>query len=684
MYLMPTKQRDRDAMAVRGALLLIGCSLLHKVGVGAGFSLLGKGSMRGYRFGAFQVDTKSGELRRSGIRVRLQDQPFQVLVAMLERPGELVSREELHKRLWPTDTFVDFENSLNSAVNRLRDALGDAADNPQYVETLPRRGYRFIAPVEALEAAPAAAAQPQVHAPPPVSPARIEGSAPKSSSHFVWIGMALALVAVALAGFLVLRRGSAIPAGKTMLAILPFDDLTGSSDHQYFVEGLTDELILRLGKLRPERLGVIARTSILQYKGTRKPIEQIGRELGVQYVLTGTIRQGHSPAQAASPAMLISTQLVQVSDQSSLWNESYEHSVQDFLEVQTDVAVRVTKSLATELIPDLQNALSKAQEINPDAQAAYLKGRYFWNRRSQAGAEGAINAAKYFEEATQLDSKFAAAHAALAAAQLSLATGGIRSMEEILPLARGANARALALDPNLADAYVNLARISMYYDRDWAGAERLFQKAISLDPSLSDGRFYYALLLLAQKKIPEGTTQLDLSIQSDPMGPSAWVIKSLLAERLGDVEGAMAAARKNAELLGNPILANLASGQALAWVGRCGEAMDLLRQADQITPRPAILDQYIMEIAVIHDRCGDKKAAQAAFAEAQKDPTIHALHRSLLEASMGHTSEACRQLERAVRERDPSLALLNLEVRFDPARKAPCFQKIMKAIGLPE
>jgi len=637
---------------------------------------------RSYRFGPFLVDARSGELRRNGIRVRLQEQPFQVLLAMLETPGDLVLREDLHKRLWPTDTFVDFENSLNSAVNRLRDALGDAAENPQYVETLPRRGYRFIAPVELVlpappsESRPAASPAPTAAAvsPPPMETARPRGTA-------VWIAAA-ALVLVSVAALSWFRSaGPKMPAGKIMLAILPFDDLTGASDHQYFVEGLTDELILQLGKLRPQRLGVIARTSIMQYKGTRKSIEQIGRELGVQFVLTGTIRPAR-PASAANMPLLISAQLVQVQDQSSLWSESYEHTLRDFFEVQTDVAVRVTRSLAGELLPDLQSALARNAQIHPDAQAAYLKGRFFWNQRSQAQADSITKAVEYLEEATRLDPRFAAAHAALAAAQLTLATSGRRKIAEVLPLVRAANARALSIEPNLPEAYLNLARISMY-DQDWTGAERLFQKTLALDANSADAHFYHSVLLGALKRYPEEMAELKVAMEIDPMSPSPLFAGSLLAERTGDIDTALAMSNRNAELLGRSMVGNFSNAIIYGWVNKCPEALEQLRLGHQQIDTAEGEDSYASDEAIIYHRCGDPAASKKAYAKAIRLPFMNGLHRGVLEAALGNTAVACANLEKAAADKEPSIPLLNIDPRVDPIRNQPCFQRILKRLGLP-
>lgn len=641
-------------------------------------------AVRGYRFGPFDVNLRSGELRRKGIRLRLQDQPFTVLVAMLERPGEVVNREELRLRLWPSDTFVDFENSLNSAVNRLRDVLGDTAGNPQYVETLPRRGYRFIAPVEQVLEPEAVAP-----APPAVSPSintksepSVVAPRPRATRRWAWAAAALILLATVSAAFVWNRgRVAGAPAGKIVVAILPFEDLTGASDYQYFAAGLTEELILQLGQLRPDRLAVIARTTAQQYAQTRKPIEQVARELGAQFVLTGTVRGSAQPAPNEPGRLLISTQLVEARNQTSLWSESYEQQPRDFLQVQNDVAMQVTKSLASELMVDLQSAQKQLVQIRPEALTAFLKGRFYWNQRSQTGGENTRRAAELFKRAIELEPNYAAAHAAFASAQLSLATAGLMKMEEVVSSARTANTRALALQPGLAVAYLNLARIGFMYDHDWYGAEKLFQKALALDPNAADSHFYYAILLTALKRFAEADKETQAAMKLDPLGPSPFIIGAYIAERLGDADRAVEMSRRYGELLGDPLAHYHAAGTFLARAGRCAEARELLAKADAVPAANAAL--YAGDRATVLARCGDLPGALKARDAYFQITSLTDYHRAIVDAGLGRSAKACEWLRSAERNRDPSLAMLHMEPNFDLLRAEPCFQSLARRLNLP-
>ena len=298
-------------------------------------------------FAAFAVDLQAGELRKHGVKIRLQEQPFQMLLVLLERPGEVVTREELQKRLWSGNTFVDFEHSLATAVKKLRRALGDSAAHSQFIETLPRRGYRFIATLEA---------EPR--------------------------------------------------AGKPILAVLPFENLTGDPGQEYFSDGMAEEMIARLGRLYPQRLGVIARASAIRYKNTDKDIDQIGRELGADYVLKGSVRR-------AGDRVRITAELIQVKDRTHLWADSFEGDRADVLAIHSEVARHIARSLHIELRPAKRAAMAGASTTNPEAHGAFLKGRYCLNKGT---AEGVKNAIGHFEEATSRDSRYAVAYAGLAVA----------------------------------------------------------------------------------------------------------------------------------------------------------------------------------------------------------------------------------------------------------------------------
>lgn len=291
----------------------------------------GAQSARVVRFGQYEAHLDAGELLRNGSRVKLQERPFQILAILLERPGEIVTREELRNRLWPADIYVDFDHSLNASVTKLRQALDDDADNPRFVATAGRRGYRFIAPVAALDQ---------------------QGREDVASAEQSWripIARALALTVLALAigsvAWRYAQQRAQVPPERIMLAVLPFENLTGDPEQDYFADGLTEELITQLGRLRPDRLGVIARTSVMGYKHRDKRMDEIGRELSVQYVLEGGVRQ-------TTDRLRITAQLISVADQTHLWAEAYDLKPHDVLTVQDDVAIAVARRSRSSWILD--------------------------------------------------------------------------------------------------------------------------------------------------------------------------------------------------------------------------------------------------------------------------------------------------------------------------------------------
>ncbi|MEE8585396.1 MAG: winged helix-turn-helix domain-containing protein [Acidobacteriota bacterium] len=416
------------------------------------------------RFGAFEAHLPSGELYKQGRKVRLQGLPFQVLEALLLRSGQLVSREELCRRLWPEGTFVDFDNSLNSAVNRLREALGDSAANPRFVETVPGRGYRFIAPAVQETEPPEAPALP--------APADRSGFGP-------WLrgmaGAGLVLLALALA-FLGLQRAGWIGGqGRLRLAVLPFANLSGDSAQDYFGDGLTDEMIARLGRLDPRRLGVIARRSAMRYKGSDKPVGQIASELDVDYLLEGTVRQ-------QGERVRITARLVQAEDGTQLWSASFDRNLQEVLDVQQDVAARVARSLALRLLPGSAPPDTPAPCFDSLAYDAYLKGRYHWNKQ---GPQAVLKAVEHFRQSIEHDPEFAPAHAGLADCYNFLAGAGHQQAVEAYRAARQSAVRAVELDDSLAEGHAALGVVHLFADRNLESARRELERALELNPGLS-------------------------------------------------------------------------------------------------------------------------------------------------------------------------------------------------------
>ncbi|HYO15209.1 MAG TPA: winged helix-turn-helix domain-containing protein, partial [Thermoanaerobaculia bacterium] len=420
------------------------------------------------RFGLLELAPDTGELRKGGRPVRLQPQPARVLAVLAGRAGELVTREELHREVWGEGTHVDLDQGINFCIRQIRAALGDSAEAPVYIETVPRRGYRFLAPVE--DASPAPGGPPP--SPPPV-PARRRLPRSAVSAVLLLLALALTLFAAARAG----RPPSKSPEGRAMLAVLPFEDLSGEPGAEHWSDGLTEELISQLGRIDPGRLGVIARTSSMRYKGTREPVDRIGRELGVDYILEGSVRR-------SGERWRITAQLIEVRDQTHLWAESYDREAADVLAVQREVSERVARALALELLPGRAAA---APPVPPAAREAFLKGRYLLNKRDRTAAE-TEKSVSLFEQAVAAAPSHAAAWAGLADALAALP----RPPRQIVPRARAAALRALEIDPGLAVAHYRLAGIHLYYDWDWEAARREYERALELDPGYATAHHSFA------------------------------------------------------------------------------------------------------------------------------------------------------------------------------------------------
>ena len=460
------------------------------------------------RFGTFEVDPRAGELRKSGVKVRIQEKPFQILEALLEHPGEVVTREELHQRLWPPDTFVDFDGSLNAATNKLREALGDSADNPRFVETLPRRGYRFIAPVEkpAQAAAGAAVGSEISHG---LTPSTKGGAAPfekiprmEQAAEGVrtpgrahryatrrWLTLC-AVGAAAVVSYLLLPRfwepsTPPPPSGRVMLGVLPFDNYTGDPEQQYFVGGLTEEVIAQLGRLNPERLGVIARTSTAAFSASARPIAQMGEELGIDYAVEGSVRRENDRVR-------ITVQMIDVRDRTHTWVEDYEQVLGGVLELQTEIAGFIARSLALKLLDDDAPQAGAAKTTNVAAYEAYLKGRYF---REQITERGFRKGIEYFERAIGEDPRYARAYSGLAGCYCLLGGHGmeVERPSDVLPRAKEVAQRALELDGSLAEAHGVLGMIALKFDWDLEEAQRRFRRATELNPSYAQGSLWYSL-----------------------------------------------------------------------------------------------------------------------------------------------------------------------------------------------
>jgi len=480
-----------------------------------------------YRFGVFELDTRAGELLKQGRRVKLRGRPLDILLLLLLRQGDVITREELRQRLWSADTFVDFDHGLNAAVNRLREALGDSAENPRFIETLPKRGYRFIAPVtaSAKPSGPSATAMPSVDiargavtvgGAPSVadsaSPGRRGALQVSAASRWVLLLATSALLSAIEIAFVYLR---VIPTGhagtsKMTLAVLPFQNLSTDADQDFFSDGFTEEMIAELGKLDPQHLGVIARTTTMLYKNARKTVGEIRRELGVDYVLEGSIRR-------ADRRIRITAQLVQTSDMTHLWAESYDRDVSDVLAIQSEVAMKIARSLTLALN---QTPAGNRTSSSFPAYELCLRGRAF---REQATEEGARKAIEYFERAIALDPGYAPAHSGLADSFWLLGAPGweVDQPSVLLERAKASAERALALDPQLAEAHAVMAMVRLSYQWDRAGSQREIEVALRLNPSSALAHQYYSTTLTTLQRFDDAIAEARRAMDLDPLSAPA-------------------------------------------------------------------------------------------------------------------------------------------------------------------
>src|ERR1700675_3656971 len=443
------------------------------------------------RFGTYEVSLQSGEVRKEGLRIRVQQQPMKLLEILLEHPGEVVTREKLRGRVWPNESFGDFDQALNIAIGKLRSALGDAAENPRFIETLPKRGYRFIADVSVVDADAGPIKQPE-HAAgdlPATDPERkIQGAglavAPKRRlwpTRRIIVTLSLALSLLILSVWLYRSRGRA-PTGIRSLAVLPLDNLSADASQNYFADGMTDELITDLAQI--SALRVISRTSVMIYKGARKPLPQIARELNVDAVVEGTVLR-------SGDQVRITAQLIEASTDKHLWSQSYEGDLRDSLALQNTVASAIADQIRINLTPREEAALKSVKVVNPEAYESYLKGRYFWNKRTADGLKAAL---AYFKQAIEEDPKYAQAYSGSADTYALFGDWqyAVMAPKEAFPKAKVAALKALELDSTLGEAHNSLAFVFEGFDWDFDAADKEFRRALALNPSYATAHHWYA------------------------------------------------------------------------------------------------------------------------------------------------------------------------------------------------
>jgi TolB-like protein/Tfp pilus assembly protein PilF len=571
-------------------------------------------TQRPIRFGVFELDLRSGELRKFGLRLKVQEKPLAILAVLLERPGEVVTREELRQRLWHADTFVDFEHSVSIAVHKLRLALGDTAENPRFIETLARRGYRFIAPVQ---------------------------------------------------------KTQTDSGRKRMIAVLPMENLSADPQQEFFADGLTEEMIIQLGRLNPQRLGVIARTSAMAYRHTTKSITEIGRELKVEYILEGSVRRSEKRVR-------ITAQLVQVEDQTNLWAETYERSAEDVFAIQIDVAEHIARSLAVELLPEQRAVLARSVSASSEAHELCLKGRYHANKRIEDHYAKAI---EYFSKAIEKDPQYALAYSGLADAYSLIGYYGGLSPADAYGRAKKAALTALAINDQLAEPHTSLAFVTLEYDWNWPEADRMHRRAIDLSPNYAPLTDWYGLNLMQVGRFHESLAALECAKELDPVSVIINSHLGWLYYFLRKYDQSIAILHKAMELDPSFALGSWFLAQAYLQNGDKKLALaELERTISASGTHPAALAYLAYTYSVVGRRNDAKKVLESIAAVGERR-RVSPYFMAYAVAGLGDPTEVFQWLERAYEEHSGWLIYLPIEPTFDHLRNDPRFVDLMQRVN---
>jgi TolB-like protein/DNA-binding winged helix-turn-helix (wHTH) protein/Flp pilus assembly protein TadD len=636
------------------------------------------------RFGTYEVSFQSGDVRKSGLRIRVQQQPMKLLEILLEHPGEIVTREELRSRVWPNESFGDFDQALNISIGKLRSALGDSAENPRFIETLPKRGYRFIADVSVIDADARPRRQEPLSGDLPTTDPGLKikdvGSAvaPKrrlwpTRSVIGALALIIIITIITLSILSVWRLRSRAPAsaGIRSIAVLPLENLSGDASQSYFADGMTDELITDLAQI--SALRVISRTSVMVYKGARKPLPQIASELNVDAVVEGTVLR-------SGDQVRITAQLIEAATDKHLWSQSYEGELRDTLALQNRVASAIADQIRINLTPQEQAALKNVKVVNPDAYESYLKGRYFWNKRTADGLKVAL---AYFKQAIEEDPKYAQAYSGLADTYALLGDWqyAVMTPKEAFPKAKAAAIKALELDNTLGEAHNSLAFVLDGFDWDFDSAGKEFQRGIELSPGYATAHHWYAWHVSLLGRYDEAIAEMRKAQNLDPL---SLIINADLAEVLvlaHSYEESIQQSRKTIEMDPNFALAHNQLAQAYLQKHMYDEAVAELQQAVKLSGNSPTC---MANLARAYVASGKRNEAVKLLGDLKKRSNpgySNASEIAMIYASLGDTDQAMNWLEKGYEERfNPGVLL---RPGFDPLRSDPRFQNLLRRIGLP-
>jgi TolB-like protein/DNA-binding winged helix-turn-helix (wHTH) protein/Tfp pilus assembly protein PilF len=617
-----------------------------------------------YSFGPFVLDPAEKVLLRDGHPVPLPPKAVETLLALVEKHGHVMEKAELLQRVWP-DTFVE-EATLAQNIFTLRKALDSSADGEEYIETVPKRGYRFVASVKTLDQQ--------------VLPTDAESRFHRAQARrrLLWSLLGAAVIFASAALYLRLRPRNLNPtlATRITLAVLPFQNLTPDPQQEYFSDGLTEEMITQLGGLNPERLGVIARTSAMHYKGTTETAGQIGRELAVDYLVEGSLRRQGS-------RIRISAQLIRVSDQMHVWAQDYDRDFRDYLalesEVTQDIAAQIQLKLAA------QPALRAVRPLNQNAYEAYMKGRFFWNKRSE---QGYLKCIQYFEQAIADDPEYAQAYSGLADAYALLGSNPTTTItrREAMANARAAALKALAIDETLAEAHTSLAFVYWHYDWNWPAAEKEFQRALQLNPNYPTAHHWYAFYLVSQGRMEQALEEIRRAQETDPL---SLIINTDLAQVLyfdRQYDQAIEQANRVVEMDPQFALAHVFLGWSYLGKHSYDAAVEEAKKAAQV---PEAGRDIKASAAATYAAAGQAMQARALLlqleSESERQHPGQLLFSPIAQvyASLGEKDQAFAWLEKDFRSRNGGLTLIKVMPFLDSLHGDPRFAELVRRIGLP-
>jgi TolB-like protein/DNA-binding winged helix-turn-helix (wHTH) protein len=623
------------------------------------------------RFGPFELDARAGELRRAGRRIRLQDKPLRLLIALIEQRGEIVTRDELRERLWPGNVVVEFDNGLNNAVNKLRAALDDSAAEPQFVETVGRRGYRFVGTLEspaasadAASGAHAAPAAAEVSSAAPVvaDPTDPVAAAQRPPRRLRPLAGAAALLAAVGAAVLLFDERFGGQADIDSVAVLPLENLSSDLEQEYFSDGMTDTLISQLANIRSLR--IISRQSVMRYKRSALTMPEIARELDVDAVIEGTVLR-------TGDRVRVTVQLIHAPSDRHLWNAQYERPLDDVLALQAEIARSVADNVQAALTPQEAARLTATKSVDAQAYDLFLRGRYFWALRTEDGLRRSLD---YFERALALEPDFARAHAALAESYGPLGYNGWMSPAEATPRMKAAALRALELDPGLVEGWTALGACAAFHEWRWSEGEAHFRRALEVSGNYSTAYGWYGLLYENTGRQAENLAARQRAFELDPL----WVGTGIALGRAlwlnGRPDDGIAQIERTLELDPMHALGLSYLGTIYAATGRYEDAINAFARADD--------SGGLGHAYALSGRHADALTELARLEQRARERHVPPVQFALIQVGLGDHEAALAALERGYELRDPGMSAVAVDPRFAPLAAAPRFQALLEKMGL--